>query len=160
MELESLDNLTPEELRRMVVELRQALAEREREVEDLKTHRMAARPVADAAVEAAPITELDTTLRRLVHRIAMILQADKVVMMFFERETGELMGIPPAYGVDEDMLSMFRLRATHGVSGKVFREGKPIIFSDPVRDEAAAEDPFSILHVTNGVTVPLVKRTV
>ncbi len=140
----------------MLAELQQALAEREREVEDLKSQRMTARPVADAAVEAAPITELDTTLRRLVHRIAMILQADKVVMMFFDREAGELMGIPPAYGVDEDLLSMFRLRATHGVSGKVFREGKPVIFSDPVRDEEAAEDPFSILRVTNGVTVPLV----
>lgn len=156
MGLESLENLTPEELRRKLVELQQAIAERDREIEELRTQRMTARPVADAAVEAAPITELDTTLRRLVHRIAMILQADKVVMMFFDREAGELMGIPPAYGVDEDMLSMFRLRATHGVSGKVFREGKPIIFSDPVRDVEAAEDPFSILHVTNGVTVPLV----
>lgn len=156
MGLDSLDDLTPEELRQKLIELQQALAEKEREVESLKSQRMTARPVADAAVEAAPITELDTTLRRLVHRIAMILQADKVVMMFFDRETGELMGIPPAYGVDEDMLTMFRLRATHGVSGKVFREGKPVIFADPIRDEEAAEDPFSILHVANGVTVPLV----
>lgn len=156
MGLESFDNLTPEELRQKIQELQTALAEREKEIEELKSQRITARPIADAAVEAAPITELDTTLRRLVHRIAMILQADKVVMMFFDREAGELIGIPPAYGVDEDMLSMFRIRATHGVSGKVFREGRPMIFSDPVTDKEASEDPFSILHVTNGLTVPLV----
>jgi two-component system phosphate regulon sensor histidine kinase PhoR len=86
----------------------------------------------------------------------MILQAEKVVMMFCDRETGELMAISPAFGVDEDVLKMFRLRATHGISGEVFREGKPAIFHDLFTDERAKEDPFSILHVRNGVTVPLV----
>lgn len=77
-------------------------------------------------------------------------------MMFFDREAGELMGIPPAYGLDEDIIRMVRVRATHGISGEVFREGRPTIFHDAVTDKRTEGDPFSLLHVHNGVTVPLV----
>ncbi len=141
-----------------VKELEERLALRDAELKDLqqKSGTAVARQSPEASTDIAPISELDTTLRRLVQRIAMILQAEKVVMMFFERESGELMGIPPSHGVDEDVLGMFRLRATHGISGEVFREGKPAIFHDAITDPRAQEDPFSILHIRNGVTVPLV----
>lgn len=110
--------------------------------------------VADA-VDVAPINEADVTLRRLVQRIAMILQAEKIVIMFYDRELGELQGIPPSYGVEEDKLKMFRVRANHGVSGLVFREAEPVIFHD-LNDVRTKDDPFGIMHVQNGVTVPLV----
>lgn len=147
-----------DELEQRIAELERELRERDAQLRELQQKGGApvARPAPDAAGEVAPISELDTTLRRLVQRIAMILQAEKVVMMFFDREAGELTGIPPSFGVDEDMLSMFRLRATHGISGEVFREGKPAIFHDAITDPRASEDPFSILHIRNGVTVPLV----
>lgn len=134
-----------------IAELEQKLKERDAEPSGAPSVRS-----VEPASEVAPLSELDTTLRRLVQRIAMILQAEKVVMMFCDRESGELMGISPAFGVDEDVLKMFRIRATHGISGEVFREGRPAIFHDLIADERAKEDPFSILHVRNGVTVPLV----
>lgn len=112
-------------------------------------------PVDTGPVEA-PINEADVTLRRLVQRIAMILQAEKITIMFYDRERGELIGIPPAYGVAEEQLKIFRVRATHGVSGLVFREGEPIIFHDAQNDPRTQEDPFGLLHVSNGITVPLV----
>lgn len=147
-----------DDLRQVVEDLKRLVAEKDAQIQALSEKGSATpgRSSQEIAVETAPISELDTTLRRLVQRIAMILQAEKVVMMFFDREQGQLVGIPPAYGVDEDMLSMFRIRATHGISGEVFREGKPSIFSDVVTDSRAQEDPFSILHVRNGVCVPLV----
>lgn len=107
------------------------------------------------AAEMAPINEADVTLRRLVQRIAMILQAEKIVIMFYDRELGDLQGIPPSYGVEEDKLKMFRVRANHGVSGLVFREAEPVIFHD-LNDPRTKDDPFGLLHVQNGVTVPLV----
>lgn len=107
-------------------------------------------------VDVAPINEADVTLRRLVQRIAMILQAEKIVIMFHDRESGELNGIPPSYGVEEDNLNLFRVRATHGISGFVFRESQAVIFHDTNNDPRAQEDPFALLHVNNGVTVPLV----
>ncbi|AIE84505.1 ATP-binding protein [Fimbriimonas ginsengisoli] len=108
------------------------------------------------SVDVAPINEADVTLRRLVQRIAMILQAEKIVIMFHDRESGELMGIPPSYGVEEEKLKLFRIRASHGISGHVFREATPLIFHDIMNDPRAQEDPFALLHVSNGLTVPLV----
>lgn len=107
-------------------------------------------------VEVAPISEADVTLRRLVQRIAMILQAEKIAIMFYDREKGELIGIPPSYGVDEERLNTFRVRATHGISGQVFRDGEPIIFHDANSDPRAQKESFTLLHVTNGITVPLI----
>lgn len=103
-----------------------------------------------------PIDEAGVTLRRLVQRIAMILQAEKIVIMFNDRESGELIGIPPSYGVEEEKLKLFKVRATHGISGYVFREAQPLIFHDILNDPRAQEDPFGLLHVENGLTVPLV----
>ncbi|MCH7944902.1 MAG: GAF domain-containing protein [Armatimonadetes bacterium] len=112
--------------------------------------------VHDVAVEIAPIQEGDVTLLRLVQRIAMILQAEKIVIMFFDRESGELVGIPPAYGVDEDRMALFKVRATQGISGLVFREGEPQIFHNAAMDPRTKKDLVSLLHVENGITVPLV----
>lgn len=110
----------------------------------------------ESGLDIAPISEADVTLRRLVQRIAMILQAEKIVIMFHDRETGELRGIPPAYGIDEDLLGIFKVRATGGISGQVFREGEAAIFHDATGDPRTHKDPFGILHVNNGITVPLV----
>ena len=111
---------------------------------------------AEPQMDMAPLSDADATLRRLVQRIAMILQAEKIVIMFHDRERGELMGIPPSYGVDEEHLLIFRLRATKGISGEVFRTGEPVIFHNAATDPRTQEDPFGLLHVQNGVTVPLV----
>lgn len=110
----------------------------------------------ESSGEVANIQEGDVTLRRLVQRIAMILQAEKIVIMFFESEAGELVAIPPAYGLDDEKLSHFRVRATQGVSGEVFREGIPAVFHNAATDDRTSKDLVTLLHVTNGVTVPLV----
>ncbi len=110
----------------------------------------------EATLDITPINEADVTLRRLVQRIAMILQAEKIVIMFYDREAGELIGIPPSYGVEEDRLKVFRVRATAGISGQVFRDGEAVIFHDSTHDPRTQKDPFGLLHVQNGVTVPLV----
>ncbi len=107
-------------------------------------------------VDVTPIDQADITLRRLVQRIAMILQSEKIVIMFHDREMGDLKGIPPAFGVDEAHLASFKVRATHGVSGKVFREGEALIYHDIESLPESKEEAYGLLHVTNGVCVPLV----
>jgi two-component system phosphate regulon sensor histidine kinase PhoR len=111
---------------------------------------------AESSVEVASIQEGDITLRRLVQRIAMILQAEKIVIMFYEHESGELVAIPPAYGLDDERLSHFRVRATQGISGEVFRDGSPAVFHDASSDKRTSKDLVALLHVNNGVSVPLV----
>jgi PAS domain S-box-containing protein len=123
---------------------------------DLVKANLPSRSMPEANLDVAPINEADVTLRRLVQRIAMILQAEKIVIMFYDREQGELIGIPPSYGVDEERLKVFRVRASTGLSGQVFRDGDAVIFHDANNDPRTQKDPFALLHVQNGVTVPLV----
>ena len=143
-----------------VKELEQLKKENERlagRVRELETDKnVPAASAGNPTLEITPINEADVTLRRLVQRIAMILQAEKIVIMFHDRDSGELKGIPPAYGVEEPQLDHFRIRATHGISGKVFRDSAPAIFHDIESNAEVKEDPFGLVNVVNGVTVPLV----
>jgi two-component system phosphate regulon sensor histidine kinase PhoR len=111
---------------------------------------------SEQPVDVTPIDQADVTLRRLVQRIAMILQAEKILIMFHDREMGDLKGIPPSFGVEDEKLSAFKVRATHGVSGKVFRDGEPIIYHDIESESEAKEEAYGLLSVQNGVCVPLV----
>ncbi|MHB8637233.1 MAG: ATP-binding protein [Fimbriimonadaceae bacterium] len=151
------------ELKGLVESLRAKCDEQSKIIDGYRSHqdaqiidKAASARAVESSVDVTPINEADQTLRRLVQRIAMILQAEKIVIMFHDRERGELIGIPPAYGVEEERLTHFRVRATHGISGKVFRESAPQVFHNALTDAAAKEDPFSLLRVQNGITVPLV----
>lgn len=153
----------PEELRGELTSARARLHELEARLREFESKSTGAKPDEstgsssdESGYGATPLSEADATLRRLVHRIAMILQAEKIVIMFYDRETAELHGIPPAYGVNDEQLKLFRVRATHGVAGLVFRESTPVIFHDATSDPRTKEDPFALLHVHNGITVPLV----
>lgn len=132
------------------------LRERLKRLEEENKRLREGQPSGSEVAPEEPLIYADQTLRRLVQRIAMILQAEKIVIMFYDRERAELIGIEPGFGVDEDRLPMFRVRATQGISGEVFREGNPVIFHDATSDPRTKKDPFGILNVLNGITVPLV----
>ena len=136
-------------------ELKEKLKRLEEENQRLR-EQAKGQPGAQEPAPEEPLIYADQTLRRLVQRVAMILQAEKIVIMFYDRERAELLGIEPAFGIDEDRLPMFRVRATQGISGEVFREGNPVIFHDATTDPRTKKDPFGILNVLNGITVPLV----
>lgn len=112
-------------------------------------------PVEPSA-EMGSISEGDATLRRLVQRMAMILQAEKIAIMFYQQDTGELVAIPPAVGIEEAQLEHFKIRATQGISGEVFRDGRPIIFHGANVDVRTRKDIVSMFNISNGITVPLV----
>ena len=110
---------------------------------------------SEITTEAAPqITELEETLKRLVDRIAKILQAEKCVFMLINKD-GELVATRPAVGIDDDQLKSFKVRATQGVSGEVFREQKPVILYDALNDPRTMKENAALLNVRNGVCVPL-----
>lgn len=142
------------ELQQRVKELESQIAQQEKSV--ASTTRAGNSPAPESPVEIAPIQDGEATLRRLVQRIAMILQAEKVAIMFYDTEQGMLIAIPPAYGIDEDRLAIFRVRATEGVSGQVFRTGEPVMFHQAENDDRTKKDLVGLLHVSNGISVPLV----
>ena len=111
--------------------------QRIQELESQPRNGASAAAAAKAEVVAADVASpanYEATLKRLVRQIGAILQAEKVVFMLHDPEEGELRAYPPAYGLTEDEIRPLRVRATQGISGEVFREGKPIIVHDAITD--------------------------
>ncbi len=104
----------------------------------------------------ASLTELEETLKRLVFRVAMILQAEKCVFMLFDKDTGNLVATKPAHGLTDDEVRRFRVGATQGISGEVYRDQKPIILYDAVNDPRTIKENVGLLSIHNGVCVPLI----
>ncbi len=116
-----------------------------------------------AQTEVGPVATseaaLENILGRLLRQTAMIVQAEKCVIMVYNRETGELEGKLPAFGIPEEKVKAFKVRATEGVSGEVFRTEEPQIFNDAISDSRTIKDYVALLGVRNGITVPLTVET-
>ncbi|MCX6359358.1 MAG: ATP-binding protein [Armatimonadetes bacterium] len=133
-------------------ELEGLLAEKKREVERLQQG-MKASEAADVQVS---ITEFEDTLKRLVQRVAMILQAEKCAILILDKETGELVARAPAHGIAPSDLRLLRVKVSEGVSGAVYRTEHPIIIDDAIHDPRTVKENVALLHVRNGLVVPLV----
>jgi PAS domain S-box-containing protein len=134
-------------LRSQIAELQEAKRQLEAELEE--TSSGAPAPITTSA-------ELEATLRWFLRRVGMILQAEKAVLMLYEPETGELVAQSPALGLTQDEVEIFRVRATQGVSGQVFREGRPIITDDATSDPRTVKENVALLNIRNALTVPLI----
>jgi two-component system phosphate regulon sensor histidine kinase PhoR len=143
-------------------ELQQRLRHLEKQVSDLQQENETLKRAKNGAVavpdvgEMPVVSELEETLRRLVQRTAMIVQAEKCVIMVRDRESGDLYARAPAFGMSEEDVERFRCPADRGVSGDVFRTGQPTTFENTNRDPRAVEENLAALKIRNGVTVPLV----
>lgn len=133
-------------------ELTQELSAAHKKSADLERSEGTEIPLRDLTV---PISEFEETLRRLVQRTAMIVQAEKCVIMVRDRETQELIARSPAFGMTESEVGIFRVNPASGVSGEVFRTGHPAIFHNIDQDARVLKHLFTELHIRNGVTVPL-----
>ncbi|MBW3623295.1 MAG: GAF domain-containing protein [Armatimonadetes bacterium] len=101
-------------------------------------------------------TEFEETLKRLVVRVAMILQSEKCMFLLLDRDTGELVGTPPAFGFEDGHLKSIRIKATEGVSGLVFRTGQPHIVEDSSADPRVVKDFVDATEMRNDLCVPLI----
>src|SRR5438874_877170 len=112
-------------LRGRLDQLERELSAKNQEIAQLKrTSEVAETPVA--------INEFEDTLKRLVQRIAMILQAEKCAVMILDRVNDELVARAPAFGMSDSDIKLLRIRSFQGIAGKVFRSETPHIFNDPV----------------------------
>lgn len=133
-----------QELERELSEVRQKNAELER-----------VRASASSDDLAVPISEFEETLRRLVQRTAMIVQAEKCVIMVRDRETEDLIARSPAWGMTEEDVKLYRVKQNQGIAGAVFLSCEPTIFHNAESDPRVVQEIFKKLKVRNGVTVPL-----
>jgi len=133
-------------LRSQIAELQESKRQLEDELRD------------SSATAQAPITtsaELEATLRWFLRRVGMILQAEKAALMLYDPESGDLVAQWPALGMTRDDVEAFRVRATQGVSGQVFREGRPVITDDAMSDPRTVKENVALLNIRNVLTVPL-----
>lgn len=105
---------------------------------------------------STPLAELEDTLKRLVMRISMILQAEKCVFMLYDKDSGELQATTPAFGIPLEQVRLFKVHADRGVSGEVFKELRPVIVHDAARDTQTVKENVGLMGIMNGICVPLV----
>jgi two-component system phosphate regulon sensor histidine kinase PhoR len=141
-----------QELRRLKAE-REQMEQRIRQMERQLREAQVREEVTDAITSRQ---QLEKTLSRQVKKVAMILQAEKCAFMLYDRETEELVAQQPALGLTEEHVRAFRLRATQGISGEVYRESKPIILEDAINDPRTVRENVALLNIKNGVCVPLI----
>ena len=138
-------------------ELLSQLEDARRKVRDLE------RQIAEYAdLEApalTPAAALHKTLARVLKKACMILQAEKALLLIYQRETGELVGQSPAVGIPDDQVHGLRLRATEGVTGKVFRNNEAAIVADVGEDPAGAAEFPQPIGWRNALIIPLIVET-
>lgn len=110
-----------------------------------------------AEVPTAVVTqpELRKTLSRLIQKVAMIVQAEKVMVMLYQPDMGEMTVLQPALGITEEQAAEISLRPDEGISGIVFSTNKPLIYNDALADERTDKKNIALLRVRSGICVPL-----
>ena len=121
------------------------------------------RPAPAPAASTEPVAmvpesqqELDDTLKRLGQRIAMIIQAEKCLLMLVDTDRGDLFGINPAFNIAPEDVAHIRVRINQGISGEVFQSNLPVICNDAMRDPRAEHDHVGLLNARNMISVPLI----
>ena len=99
--------------------------------------------------------ELRQTLSRLIRKVAMIVQGEKVMLMLYQAEVGELSVLQPSLGITDEQAGQLSLRPDEGVSGLVFSTNKPVIYNDALSDAHTDKKKVSLLRIRNGICVPL-----
>jgi PAS domain S-box-containing protein len=131
----------------------QAVVQLERNVRELNQKVQTA---TENAQPTAELSELEETLKRLMIRIAMIVQGGKCLFMIHDPETRELYAGKPALGFEDGQLDDFRLGEGEGASGVCYSSSKSVILYDTETDIREDSKAFAKIGVRNGISVPLI----
>ncbi|MCE5241276.1 GAF domain-containing protein [bacterium] len=144
-----------DQLRKELERYRLVVTDLQSKIGKLEEELSAAATMAEVPAVVVTQPELRQTLSRLIKKVAMIVQAEKVVLMLYNAEIGELGVLQPALGITEDQATRLSLRPDQGVTGIVFGSNKPLVYNDALSDPRTDKDGVSLLRVRNGIAVPL-----
>jgi len=145
----------PQQLRKELERYKLVVTELQGKISALEDELSTAATMAEVPAVVVTQPELRQTLSRLISKIAMILQAEKVLIMLYQAEAGELTVLQPALGVTDEQSAELSITPDRGVSGIVFCSGQSIVYNDAIGDERTDKDKVSLLRMRNGVCVPL-----
>ena len=147
--------------RRLYIErLEKANLDLEQRIQEVQTNGPFQPPGPPLPPSALPLPapgEFENILKRLVDKVAKILQAQKCVFMLHDTSAATLYATHPAIGLTRDELTaMERGVAEEGVSNEVFRANSSLITYDAALDPRAAAEGLARLGIRNAVSVPLI----
>jgi len=142
-------------LRKELERYRTVVAELQGKIRELEGELQTASAMAEMPQVIMTRPELRQTLSRLINKIAMIVQAEKVVTMVYQAEAGELTVLPPALGITEEQASQLRITPDEGITGWVYRSGQSASFNDVASAPHILRDKAEMLGVRNGICAPL-----
>jgi len=146
----------PQSLRKELERYRLVVTELQSKIRALEEDLSTASTMAEMPAVVVTQPELRKTLSRLISKVAMIVQAEKVMVLLFQAEAGELVVLPPTLGITEEQASELRISPDEGISGLVFRSGESAIYNDALNDPRTLDAEVSLLRVHNGIAVPLI----
>jgi PAS domain S-box-containing protein len=100
--------------------------------------------------------ELEQTLRRLMKRVSMLVQAEKCVFLLHDRERNELVARPPALGYSREQLRAMQVPLDVGVAARAFNEGNPVVVDDTATLDNIDSMWVRTLDARNFIAYPLV----
>jgi len=145
-----------EEARKELDRYRVVVVELQRRIRQLEDELETATTMAEVPAVVVTQPELRNTLARLVNKVAMIVQTEKVFLMLHQSETDQLTVLPPALGITEEQANELRLATNEGVSGWVFQNRQAVVYNDAVNHPLTLKRKISLLRLRNGICVPLV----
>lgn len=145
----------PNALRKELERYRLVVTELQGKIKDLEEELSTATSMAEMPMVVITRPELRQTLSRLINKVAMIVQSEKVMILLYQPEVGELTVLQPALGVSEEQANELRIGPDEGVSGLVYRTGASAIYNDAIGDPRTLDAEVSLLRIRNGICVPL-----
>jgi len=147
---------SPEALRKELERYRLVVSDLHQKIRELESELQITTTMAEMPGVIVTRPELQQTLTRLISKIAMIVQAEKVMIFLYHADGGELALLPPALGVTDDQVAGITINPDEGITGEVYRTRESVIYNDALNDPRALPDIVSKLRIRNGVAVPLI----
>lgn len=145
----------PSTLRRELERYRLVVTELQTKIRRLEEELQTTTAMAEMPTVVVTRPELHHTLSRLLDKIAMIVQAEQVLIFLYQPELGELTILPPSLGISEEQANQLRLTAEQGITGLVYRTGESAMYNDALNDPRTEKEKVALLRMRNGICVPL-----
>ena len=126
--------------------------------EEMEVRLTAYNSMQEVSPEVETIPGIEDTLKQLVNKVGMIMQAEKCVFMLPDEKETQLLAQKPAKGIGDKELRLFRVDPNNGVSGKVYREGVPVLVNDALNDPLWDVNLANMLGVHSSLSMPLLLR--
>jgi PAS domain S-box-containing protein len=148
----------PDQLSKELERYRLVVAELQGKIRELEAELRARATMAEMPTVVVTRPDLRRTLTRLINNVAMIVQAEKVLILLYQPDSEELSPLPPALGIPEQVLDAMSVPVDRGVAGLVFRTGEPVVFNDALNDPRCDQGFVAQVRARNGICVPLTIR--